>query len=298
MLACAVGLQADLKYDMTERHTFFTPYGTLSHVLGAEEGVYDIPTDLYAPPMGNVHQAIFQIQIKGNKLSIVGQQSWKIFDLDAATLTTIDTHSSSYSVDSLASAYARYARQAGSGYGADLHYEVVSHKTGKSAQIDGQNAAEYQIVAVTRWHGRPKVAESVVCWIADGSPSTELDLFREKWAAQTKLPFPDNTVTVLDDLSVYGAVMKEMDKIGGHIISFVTENRPPERVPMFNETAGYDASHEAVSPMNAYGQTPSLLNQILATQITLSNFSADPVPDSAFIVPPAFKQKKAPGARR
>lgn len=298
--------RADVEYDSL-LSVRFIPKPAISTISWADKGVFDIPPDFYAPPLQGAVRATIRIQIKGNKLSATETRVRRIYDLDTGTLTTIDLQNHTFRVETFDQSYLRLERllkHIGS-YGTDRDFQVAVRKTGRTIRMADEDATEYSIVAITTRHGKRIVAASSTCWSAEVAPSKELDAFRQKWRARTKLPFPDNTVGFTEGAGVDSAMAQAQQKLPGYIVGSAIEFRPVES-PIGSEIPtgfSYDASRNDL-PFRSTGETgqSATLNtypteffhtrDILITQTALANLSTQLLEEESFTVPSGFKKKK------
>jgi hypothetical protein len=302
-LACGFIIRADVSYDVV-RSAKWRPAQVDPSVPWTNAGTFSISPKLYAPVLPGTAQEVIHVHIKDHKLFAVDSRIWHIYDLDAGTLTTVDPETRTYSVESLDAAYNQYRHL--TAHSRDASFQFSARKTGKTVNLYGQDATEYEIVATKKGFGRRKIAARALCWIADHSPSAELDEFRTRWAARTNLPFLGDIVPSLAASNAYAAILKAQGSISGHVLGFVTESGSAEsQIDLGGRPSSiYDASHyhlpavqsienaRDAAPELLYDPLVPLLNSNRLVQFNILNFTSNAVDPGTFVIPSSFTPKK------
>ncbi len=300
-LASGVMIRADVSYDVVQSAKW-PPAQVDPNVPWTNAGVFSMSPKLPAPVLPSTAQEVTHVHIKDHKLVAVDSKIWRIYDLDAATLTTVDLKAGTYKVQSLEAAYNQYRRLTQIRDGV---FQVSIRKTGKTVTLCGQDASEYEIVATRKAFGRRKIAARSLCWIADHSPTAELDEFRKTWSARTNMPFLAYVWPPVVGSNAFLAIAKARAGIPGYVLGLVTESRSAEyQIDLEGRPSSiYDASHyhlpSVQSSENArdaaailYDPLVPVLGSNQLVQFNVSNFVNNAVDPDAFVLPPSFTPKK------
>jgi hypothetical protein len=290
-------LLAGVTYDQTVRTGNLDGSQLLpARVPSIEPPVFDISSQLYAPPLGGAPTDSFRILVEGDRLARIGKDVSTIFDLKSRTVTVVRRKARSYSVETLDEAQQRlesmlkdwWAYLGGSGM-----YTAQVQKTGQTRQIQNQTAEEIRVIAITLYRGKPLVAGSSVYWMAPKPPSDELAAFQARWSQECGLPFP-GMPPAGGDPTVFGAMARAASKLTGYPILYVVESRPFPGTARLAAAPSYDASHNALPEIQPNYWDPISL-KIDVTETGFSGFVSGAVDPSAFVVPAGYKKKKSRG---
>lgn len=137
-------------YDQTVRRGSFDGALPLqSRVPSLDPPVFDIPVNMYAPPLESARPETFKIVLQEGRLVRIGKDDSTIFDLQARTITIMQPKTHSYSIEGLDEAQKRVSalfRNWASWQAPQ--YEAAIQKTGQTKQIEGQTAEEYRLIAL------------------------------------------------------------------------------------------------------------------------------------------------------
>jgi hypothetical protein len=260
--------------------------------------VFDIPLNLYAPPLDGAPTTSYRILLQGDRLVRIGKDETAIFDLKAHTVTIVHPKAHTYSVETMDEARERLQvtlKRWSSSPLTSGTYTTEVQKTGQTRQVQDQTAEEYRIVALGPSPGRRRVAASSIYWMAPKNPAEKLAVFELRWSRECGLPFPGMPPT--EDDSVFGAMARAASKLPGYPILYVVVDRP---LPGAERTARREVLDVAPSRVP---QTPGAFDEMAAgtllqmhvTETAFSNFAVADVEESEFTVPAGFKKKKASG---
>jgi hypothetical protein len=148
--AITLPLFAGVTYDQTVRTGSFDSLLFLpSRVPSLDPPVFDIPVNMYAPPLESARPETFKIVLQEGRLVRIGKDDSTIFDLQARTITIMQPKTHSYSIEGLDEAQKRVSalfRNWASWQAPQ--YEAAIQKTGQTKQIEGQTAEEYRLIAL------------------------------------------------------------------------------------------------------------------------------------------------------
>ncbi|MGA2593430.1 MAG: hypothetical protein ABSH32_26235 [Bryobacteraceae bacterium] len=133
--AITLPLFAGVTYDQTVRTGSFDSLLFLpSRVPSLDPPVFDIPVNMYAPPLESARPETFKIVLQEGRLVRIGKDDSTIY---------------SYSIEGLDEAQKRVSalfRNWASWQAPQ--YEAAIQKTGQTKQIEGQTAEEYRLIAL------------------------------------------------------------------------------------------------------------------------------------------------------
>ena len=304
-LTCGLIIRADVSYDVV-RSAKWPPAQVDPRVPWTNAGIFSISPKLYAPVLPGTAHEVIHVHIKDHKLFAVDSKIWHIYDLDAGTLTTVDLETRTYSVEGLDAAYNQYRHL--TAHTRDGSFQFSARKTGKTVNLYGQDATEYEILATRKGFGRRKIAARSLCWIADHSPSAELDEFRKRWAARTNLPFLADILPSMAPSNAYVAILKAQGSISGYVLGFVTESRSAQwQIDLEGRPSSiYDASYyhlpavqtienaRDVAPELLYNPLVPVLGSNRLIQFNVLNFTSEAVDPGPYVIPSSFTPKKSP----
>ncbi len=295
-LPLTLTLFAGVTYDQTDRTGKLDGSMLLqSRVPSIDPPVFDVSSDLYAPPLKGIRPVGFRMLLEGDRLLRVGKDFTTIYDLKERTVTTMQPKAHSYSIEGLDKVQQRVSAQLQdwSGPWTTATYTTETQKTGQTRQIEGQTAEEYRIIAITMFHGKRSVGGSSVYWMAPKPPSDELAAFQLRWSRECGLPFPGMPATPANgDTSVFGTMANAASKLPGYPVLYVVESRPLPGAERFAGPAVADATSNSLLAAESQGVSPSLLLRIWVHETAFSGFAAGAVDASAFVVPAGYKMKK------
>ncbi len=294
LFVCAVLAHADVNYDVVQTAKW-PPAQTDSGIPWTNAGMFAISPKLYAPVLEGAVQEVIHVHIKGHKLLAVGPRISRIYDLDTATLTSVNREKLAYVIESLKAVH-RDAPEV----------RVSVQKTGKTFDLYGQEATEYGIIATKKHFGKNKLAARILCWAAKQSPSAELDEFKKRWSVRTNLPFPGDISSSAPGRAAYAAINKAQAEIPGYVWGFVTKATSSEsQIDLAGlPSNAYDASHQQLPNLRDtaganHAQRGFIVDPLVhelangrLIQINLLNFSTDAVNPKDYAIPLNFKQSR------
>ena len=239
--------------------------------------------------MGNMQQAFqdqtYDVYVKGNKMARWGKMNSMIYDLDAGTITTLDTTRQTYrtsTFDEMQQRAEEMEQRMNRGKGGDVDFDVKVSSTGQTRDIDGATAKEMLIVMTAKQassQGQMKVISHV--WLLPySSASKEVVDFERKLGAKYASAFASGGPGMGAASKGINAAMKEAMKQDGY--PAVTET----------EISGVAAG----GPMGGMGGGDADPNApLLKTLTETGHFVPGSVDDSKFAIPAGYKEAAARG---
>jgi hypothetical protein len=268
-----------------------------SRVPSVDPPLFDIPLQLYAPPLDGAPTIRYRIFLEGDRLARIGKEDTIVFDLKARTMTVVHLKAHTYSVETLDKARQRLRTMLkgwSSSPGISGKYSTVVQKTGRRRQLEDQTAEEYRVIAIGPAPGKRRVAASSIYWIAPKDPLDELAGFQLMWSRECDLPFPGMPPT--DDDSAFGVMASAASKLPGYPMIYVVVDRPiPGAERIARREVEVTPSRVPQSPGASEEITAGILLQIHITETAFSDFVVGAVDPSVFTVPAGYKKKRASG---
>jgi len=271
----ATYLLADVTYTKSVKYTGGSMLGFLRNLVGSPLVQRMVGADIEAA----LEDQAYTVYVKGSKMAQVAEGGSTIYDLDANTITAIDSDKQTYTVetfDELRAQIERAQQWIRHPANSAVPFDVNIEKTDQTRAINGRTATKSLITLAAQsdnaW-GRPVVA--VTTWLAPVDASTRpLYEFSKRAAAKLSSVF-----TLVP--SFFGAA---------------TDNAAAPHAPRLNGISVLDeiAVTGVTTPLagllgnrDAHANTP-----VLTLQIQSSNFSSGPVDDAKFTVPPGYRQQQ------
>jgi hypothetical protein len=227
----------------------------------------------------------YKVFLKGNKMARVSASTSMIFDLDAGTLTTVDTEKKSYATASFDDINRRMQemqqRLAKNGsQPSEIRFTSKVEPTGKTRTIDGKDAKEYLMTITAAGQQAGMRVKSDLWAVPSVEGMEELRSFERKMAAKLANmngfnPMMGNASSGLNELN------KETLKIDGF--------------PVTQEVAisGVESPMSPMMAMRNGGQENKDPNApFLIMNMESKSFSGGPVSDSVFEIPAGYKEQK------
>jgi hypothetical protein len=235
--------------------------------------------------MGNMRQAFqdqqYDVYIKGNKMARLGKETSTIYDLDAGTITTIESTRRTYrttTFDEMQQRTEQAEQRMKHGQGGDVDFDVKVTNTGQTRQIDGALAKEMLIVMTAKQaneQGKMLVTSHV--WLVPYTDSTkEVADFQHKLMGKYANAFSNSGPGMGAAGKGMSEAMKEAMKQDGYPV--LTE------VEISGVTAGGSMPGMG-SDSNSDPNAP-----LLKTLTEYGHFTQGSVDDSKFAVPAGFKE--------
>jgi len=277
VFASVVALSADATYEETSLSAYDRSdvMPALFNFPSGANSAFDNAS--YDPaPFDPNRTANFRVYIKGAKLARVGLSSVVIYDLDDATVTNIDKDNRTFAILT----FAQMQRQIDKGPRCGKNCRLFVEDTGRTANINGVDAAEYRISAVEGEGDSAVFLAHATYWTVPDLPSEALSSFAKRCNDKFAPRYAE--VCALTRPNGFGIVAEAESSLPGYVVARTVETRARAAAPPH---AG--ASNE---PWNVY--TGPTLAQIRRTETRLSNVAEGPVSDSVFAIPPGYRETK------
>jgi hypothetical protein len=271
-------LVADVSYQETVRYTG----GALVDMSKSMQG--GLMGKMVGAKLGKALQDhTSKVYLKGNKMARVGPTVTSIIDLDAGTMTMIDSERQSYSTitfdelrQQMDQARERMAQHKASGSG-DIKFDVKVDPTGQTREIQGQTAKEYIMTLTAQGEQTGGMRVRSDMWtVSSVAGFDELRFFQKKMAE--KMGYAMSGFNPMMGAANQGLseLTKEITKLDGY--------------PLAQDTSIAGVQSPMGPMMGGDPNTP-----FLTTTSESSGFSTESVADSVFQIPAGYKEQKRRG---
>jgi hypothetical protein len=239
---------------------------------------------------GNLKNAFqdqtYTVYVRGNKMARIGAINSMIYDLDAGTITTINSEKQTYTVltfDEMRQRMDEAQRRMNRGQGGDLNFDVKVEKTGQTRNIEGQDASEILITMTAKSAGsNGQMVVKDHAWLVPPTPATlEIQDFYKRLSAKYAYAMAGFVPSLGAANGGLSAAMKEaFQQCGYPVLSDM-------------DVSGV-SSPMANNPMMGRGNSDPNV-PFIQMESSSSNFAQGAVDDSKFTVPAGYKQEQPRG---
>lgn len=271
----ATRLVADVTYTKSVRYTGGTMLGFLRNLVGSPLIQRLVGADLQAA----LEDQSYTVYIKGAKMAQVADSGSTIYDLGAGTITSLDRQNETYSVetfDDLRGQIERAQQWMKHSKTEFVAFDVNVQKTEERRSLEGRTASKSLITLTAQsesaW-GRPVL--TTAAWLVPVSPATRpLYDFAKRAAAKLGTVFtliPSFFGAAADGS---GTVTSELEKLNG--------------ISVLDQISVTGVSNPITRLFGRAGESNSA---VITLQIQSSNFSAEPIDRSRFVVPAQYREQ-------
>lgn len=280
LLAGAACLLADVSYEESVRYTG----GSLIEMMHSMSN--GIMGKMMGGRLGNALQdQTYKVYVKGNKMARLGSGTGMIFDLDAGTMTTLDSEKQTYSTVTFDDMNRRMQdmrerMSKSSSKPAEMQFESKVEASGKTREVDGQQAKEYIMTVTAKGPEAGMVVTSDLWAVSSIEGMEELRNFQKKMAARMSSIAGFNPM-----LGTASAGLSQMEK----------ETLKIEGYPVLQETkiTGVQSPMSPMMAMRNGGQENKDPNApFLIMNTDSKSFSSGSVNGSVFEIPAGYKEQK------
>jgi hypothetical protein len=273
----ATQIFADVTYTKSVKYTGGSMLGFLRNLVGSPLVQRLVGADLASA----LEDQSYTVYVKGSKMAQVAGGGSTIYDLDAGTVTTIDTDKQTFTVETFADLRAQIERAEQwmkRSKNESVLFDVQIENTGQTRAVKGHTASESEITLTSRsegaW-GRPVIHDAA--WLVPvDSRMRPLSDFSKRAAAKLS-----SVLTTIP--SFFGAAGDEPGTAGANLARL-------NGISVLDEIAVTGVSNPLANLFrggNSRSDTP-----VIRLAVESSHFSYGTVSPSRFAVPSGYRQEQ------